>query len=285
MRVGSAHAAGIIHRILKPENILLSRTIRIKIVRFRIGQAGRHSEGLLATEEMPGPVRDRFLGTLLTPLPEQHRNLPVDQADRHFRSRRGPVKMLTGECPFKGKTCWNWCKRSTSVSRSRCASCDRPSLRLSRLLIARALRRDPADRYPNVAALVADLKLAAEGGELMTQADGSAATVSLILRRFTRNSAYLAAAQCRARENLESPSCRFRSLSTDQEDSYMAMGIGSEINSALSRVPGVRVASHLSTYRYRDNEVPDLAHIAAELKIRYVLTGSLRHEETESGNC
>jgi adenylate cyclase len=41
-------------------------------------------------------------------------------------------------------------------------------------------------------------------------------------------------------------------------------------------VPGVRVASHLATYRYRGNDVPDLAQIAAELKIRYVLTGSLR---------
>ena len=56
----------------------------------------------------------------------------------------------------------------------------------------------------------------------------------------------------------------------------MAMGIGSEINSALSRVPGVRVASHLATYKYKDNDIPDLAKIAADLKIRYVLTGSLR---------
>jgi TolB-like protein/Flp pilus assembly protein TadD len=78
------------------------------------------------------------------------------------------------------------------------------------------------------------------------------------------------------REKISIAVLPFRSLSADQEDSFMAMGIGSEINSALSRVPGVRVASHLATYRYRDSEIPDLSQIAAELKIRYVLTGSLR---------
>ena len=59
----------------------------------------------------------------------------------------------------------------------------------------------------------------------------------------------------------------------------MAMGIGSEISSALSRVPGIRVASNLSTFHYQ-NEVPDLQEIAAKLKIRYVLTGSLRRSGT-----
>lgn len=55
----------------------------------------------------------------------------------------------------------------------------------------------------------------------------------------------------------------------------MAMGIGSEVSSALSRTPGIRVASHLATYRYRE-DVPELQEIADRLKIRYVLTGSLR---------
>ena len=57
------------------------------------------------------------------------------------------------------------------------------------------------------------------------------------------------------------------------------MGIGSEIGSALSRVPAIRVASNLATYRYRD-DVPDLFEIANRLNIRYVLNGSLRRAGT-----
>ena len=71
----------------------------------------------------------------------------------------------------------------------------------------------------------------------------------------------------------------FRSLSADKEDEYMAMGIGSEIGSALSRVPAIRVASNLATYRYRD-DAPDLMEIAHKLNIRYVLNGSLRRAGT-----
>jgi len=273
--VGSAHAAGIIHRDLKPENILLSRHDQIKIVDFGLAKQGADSEGLLATEEMlTGP--GSFLGTLAYAAPEQHRNLPVDQRTDIFALGVVLFKMLTGELPFQGK---NLLELVQAIN-----LCEPKSLRELRpalspaleALIARALRRDPADRYPNVAALVADLKLAAEGGELMTQADGSAATVEFDSATVTRTRP-ISQPPSAGREKISIAVLPFRSLSTDQEDSYMAMGIGSEINSALSRVPGVRVASHLSTYRYRDNEVPDLAHIAAELKIRYVLTGSLRH--------
>jgi serine/threonine protein kinase/Flp pilus assembly protein TadD len=273
--VGSAHAAGIIHRDLKPENILLSRHDQIKIVDFGLAKQGTDSEGLLATEEMlTGP--GSFLGTLAYAAPEQHRNLPVDQRTDIFALGVVLFKMLTGELPFQGK---NLLELVQAIN-----LCEPKSLRALRpalspaleALIARALRRDPADRYPNVAALVADLKLAAEVRELTTQAGGSAATVEFDSATVTRMRP-ISQPPSAGREKISIAVLPFRSLSTDQEDSYMALGIGSEINSALSRVPGVRVASHLSTYRYRDNEVPDLAHIAAELKIRYVLTGSLRH--------
>jgi serine/threonine protein kinase/tetratricopeptide (TPR) repeat protein len=273
--VGSAHAAGIIHRDLKPENILLSRHDQIKIVDFGLAKQGADSEGLLATEEMlTGP--GSFLGTLAYAAPEQHRNLPVDQRTDIFALGVVLFKMLTGELPFQGRNLLELVQ-AINLCEPKSLRELRPALSPSlEALIVRALRRDPADRYPNVAALVADLKLAAEVGELTTQGGSSAATVEFDSATITRTRP-TSQPPSAGREKISIAVLPFRSLSTDQEDSYMAMGIGSEINSALSRVPGVRVASHLSTYRYRDNEVPDLAHIAAELKIRYVLTGSLRH--------
>ena len=148
-------------------------------------------------------------------------------------------------------------------------------------LIARAMQREPADRYPNVGELAADLKLAGEAGEHATLAGASISQSGLGSSPETRissasGSSTFAQPPVAGREKISIAVLPFRSLSADQEDSYMAEGIGSEINSALSRVPGVRVASHLSTYRYKDKEIPDLSRIASDLKIRYVLTGSLR---------
>ncbi len=280
--VGSAHAAGIIHRDLKPENILLSRHDQIKIVDFGLAKQDSDPKGMLPTQEMlTGP--GSFLGTLCYAAPEQHQNLPVDQRTDIFALGVVLFKMLTGELPFYGK---NLMELMQAINR-----CEARSLRQLRptappildALIARALQREPADRYPNVAALAADLRSAGDIGESATQAGAGIAHPGLGSSAETRfgfgsgsSSSSFAQPPVAGRERISIAVLPFRSLSADQEDSYMAMGIGSEINSALSRVPGVRVASHLATYRYRDNEVPDLSRIAAELNIRYVLTGSLR---------
>jgi serine/threonine protein kinase/tetratricopeptide (TPR) repeat protein len=276
--VGSAHGAAIVHRDLKPENILLSRHDQVKIVVFGLAKQGSDPKGGLATQEMlTGP--GSFLGTLCYAAPEQHQNLPVDQRTDIFALGVVLFKMRTGELPFYGK---NLMELMQAINR-----CEARSLRQLRptappildALIARALQREPTDRYSNVAALAADLKLAGEIGESETQA-GVGITrpelASLAETRIGSGSSSFAQPPVAGREKISIAVLPFRSLSADQEDCYMAMGIGSEINSALSRVHGVRVASHLATYRYRDNEVPDLSRIAAELNIRYVLTGSLR---------
>lgn len=276
--VATAHAAGIVHRDLKPENILISRHDQIKIVDFGLAKQGADVRGVLPTQEMltsPGS----FMGTLCYAAPEQHQNLPVDQRTDIFALGVVLFKMLTGELPFYGK---NLMELVQSINR-----CEPRSLRSLRptappvldALIARALQKEPVDRYPDLAALTVDLKAAGEVGEHETQTgivipqsgQGSAAE-----GRVSSGSSTFAQPPVAGREKISIAVLPFRSLSADEEDRYMAMGIGSEINSALSRVPGVRVASHLATYRYKDNEVPDLGRIATELKIRYVLTGSLR---------
>jgi serine/threonine protein kinase/Flp pilus assembly protein TadD len=276
--VGCAHAAGIIHRDLKPENILISRHDQIKIVDFGLAKQSFDSSGLGATQEMltnPGV----FLGTIYYAAPEQHLNLPVDQRTDIFSLGVVLFTMLTGEMPFEGK---NLLDLVQAISR-----CEPRSLRALRpslppvleTLIARALQREPADRYQNVGALAEDWRLAAEAGEIGSVVAATITSAGVDSRRTSgirSLSSSFSQPPSVGREKISIAVLPFRSLSADQEDSYMAMGIGSEINSALSRVPGVRVASHLATYRYRDNEIPDLAQIAADLNIRYVLTGSLR---------
>jgi TolB-like protein/Flp pilus assembly protein TadD len=67
----------------------------------------------------------------------------------------------------------------------------------------------------------------------------------------------------------------FESFSASPDDAFMAAGIASEIISALSGVPDLRVASRLASFPFH-GPAPDLKKIARSLQIRYVLTGSLR---------
>ena len=275
--VGSAHAAGIIHRDLKPENILISKHDQVKIVDFGLAKQQADSTGLLATQaELTGP--GFFLGTLCYAAPEQHLNLPVDQRTDIFSFGVVLFKMLTGELPFAGN---NLLELVQAINRcdARSARKLRPALPpILDALIARALQQDPAKRYQDVAAMAVDLKLAVEGGDTpLTSASGvNVAAANSGAARVSSVSGSFAQPPSAGREKISIAVMPFRSLSADEEDNYMALGIGSEINSALSRVPGVRVASHLATYRYKDDEKPDLAQIATDLKIRYVMTGSLR---------
>jgi len=276
-----AHAAGIIHRDLKPENVLVSRQDQIKIVDFGLAKQQTDFTGTMATEEMlttPGS----FLGTLCYAAPEQNRNGPIDQRTDIFAFGVLLYKMLTGELPFQGK---NLMELLEAVNRCQVRPLGelRPGLPPAMYgIVVRCLQIYPADRYPNVADMAADLRRAGEEGESTGQIPASTYTARYTSAsnapetRTGSSSASFAQPPTAGREKISIGVLPFRSLSADEEDSYMAMGIGSEINSALSRVPGVRVASHLATYRYRGNDVPDLAQIAAELKIRYVLTGSLR---------
>jgi len=275
--VGTAHEAGIIHRDLKPANILINRQDNVKIVDFGLAKQSADLTGAGPTQEMltaPGA----FLGTLYYAAPEQHLNQPIDQRTDIFSLGIVLFAMLTGELPFQGQ---NLLEIVQAVDRCQPKPLRelRPSApQILESLVTRALQRDPANRYQSVAAMAADWKLAAEAGESGTQGDARLPQPdSARARALGRSSSESFARPPGAGgEKISIAVLPFRSLSADQEDSYMAMGIGSEINSALSRVPGVRVASHLSTYRYKDNEAADLAQIAADLKIRYVLTGSLR---------
>jgi serine/threonine protein kinase/Flp pilus assembly protein TadD len=278
--VGCAHAAGIIHRDLKPENILISRNDQVKIVDFGLAKQEADPTGLLATQAaLTGP--GFFLGTVCYASPEQHLNRPVDQRSDIFALGVVLFKMLTGELPFAGS---NLLELVQAINRS-----DARSLRKVRpavppildTLVARALQHDPANRYQNVAALAADLKLAGEDGGATIEGSGGyihplKTNSSAGPMHATSASGSFAQPPGAGHEKISIAVMPFRSLSPDEEDSYMALGIGSEINSALSRVPGVRVASHLATYRYKDEEKPDLAQIASALNIRYVMTGSLR---------
>ena len=61
----------------------------------------------------------------------------------------------------------------------------------------------------------------------------------------------------------------------------MAEGITTEIISALSGVPGVHMAPHLASIRFKDS-AQDLHAAATALNVRYIVTGSLRRSEART---
>ena len=67
----------------------------------------------------------------------------------------------------------------------------------------------------------------------------------------------------------------FENMSADTDNEYFADGISEEILNLLAGVKGMSVASRTSAFAFKGKELP-IPEIAAALKVRYVLEGSVR---------
>jgi tetratricopeptide (TPR) repeat protein len=141
--LGAAHRAGVVHRDLKPGNVLVDDTgssLRVAITDFGIA---RSLAGSALTR--PGTV----LGTLGYLSPEQARGEAVDGRSDLYTLGLLLYEMLTGELPFSGATeAEMLAQRLTGAPRNlRWAGVAVPP-RL-RAVVQRLLARDPGRRYPN----------------------------------------------------------------------------------------------------------------------------------------
>jgi adenylate cyclase len=67
----------------------------------------------------------------------------------------------------------------------------------------------------------------------------------------------------------------FQDLSQDQDQEYLSDGIAEELLNRLARIPELRVTSRHSAFYYKGKDIR-LADVARELKVSYILEGSVR---------
>ncbi len=150
--LGAAHRTGVIHRDLKPDNVLIAEAEdggerSIKLLDF--GLAKYHpTSGVENTNlTLPGFV----IGTLAYMAPEQLSGDEADERSDLFAVGVIVFEALTGRKPFSGRTPAQVLSSmlETDVALPRDS---RATRRLNRVVV-RCLAGDPADRYPSVAEL------------------------------------------------------------------------------------------------------------------------------------
>ena len=142
--LAAAHARGLVHRDVKPSNVLVQLDGRVKVTDFGIAKAADQTGDELTRA---GSV----LGTARYLAPEQLEGQPVDERADVYSLGLVLYEMLTGRAPFGADT-----EIATAVARLTTTpprlSDVRPDVAPGLAhVVDRALERNPADRWPNAA--------------------------------------------------------------------------------------------------------------------------------------
>ena len=164
-----AHRHGIVHRDIKPHNVLVDHEGRVKVADFGIARAGSSQ----MTEA------GSIIGTAQYLSPEQARGAPVDESSDLYSTGILLYELLTGELPFNGETPVEIAMKHLSQVPPAPSTIRTEIPRDLDLVVLRALAKEPADRYRSAKELDRDLELVGRGEPV---ADETEAAATMVLR-------------------------------------------------------------------------------------------------------
>ena len=295
--LGYAHEHGVIHRDVKPENILLTRDGNTLVADFGLARA----VGSEAAEQLT--ATGISVGTPEYMSPEQITgSTDLDARSDIYSLGCVLYEMLAGEPPFTGRT-------SQAVMAKRFAG-PAPSVRVLRptvpasveAAVARALSRKAGDRFATAGDLARALQAPATEATAAPALVTTPPTISAVpLPRTGRRRLTLAAlglgffiglgvlfAWQRTHPKAGAGGgskmvavLPFENLG-DSADAYFAEGITDELRGKLSQLAGIQVIARGSSDQYR-HTAKQPQQIARELGVDYLLTATVQWERVPGG--
>ncbi len=289
--LGAAHGKGVVHRDLKPGNVMVDRDGRVKLLDF--GLAKRASDTIVGDEggSSLAPTRGAELtrrgevvGTVPYMSPEQLEGRPIDPRTDIFSLGIVMYEMLSGRRPFSGDSP---AALISSLMKDAPPPLDgaRPGIpaRLARLVHA-CLAKDPAARIQSAAELkreLEELQRGRVGAPRTSLAWVAAVAVGLVLAGALLWRWPATAPEGGSEERIGIVVLPFENLGLT-EDQYFTDGITEEIANRLGTMPELRVTSRTSAMQYREKR-PAIRQIGEELDVDYVLEGTVRWQRSGSG--
>lgn len=282
-----AHSRGVVHRDVKPENILLAAGHAI-VADFGIARAVAAVGDARLTET------GLAIGTAAYMSPEQASGGHVDGRSDIYSLGCVLYEMLTGAPPFTGPT--------AQAILARQAHDPVPPLRTVRpsvpealeRTVSRALAKTPPDRFATAAGFAEALAAAGE----TQRASPSAGAERMSARQLHRRTLVVAAillgviglgvaglvrsGRLADGRDVTPPGAirsvavlPFADLSAAQDQEFFSDGIAEELISALSRLPGLRVMARTSSFAFKGTHA-DAREIGRRLGVEAALEGSVR---------
>ncbi len=275
--LSAAHARGIVHRDVKPGNILVGSDGAVRLLDFGLAMVVDKSDS--TSRVTPGTV-----GYMS---PEQARNLPLDARTDIWSLGIVLYEMLSGVRPFRAFTAPEIVSAILHDEPEPIATL-RPDVPPALgTIVGRLLQKDPADRYASADNLLGDLSrvvsssnpesLSRNSGTRRALLVGGAILIVVVAgllpwRSFRENAAASRFASGRARPSIAV--LPLASLSGDSADNVLARGITEELTAVLAGSGVMRVISSTSVSGFRTREL-DVRKIADSLGVSSLLEGTL----------
>lgn len=271
--VAAVHAAGLLHRDIKAQNVVREDTGRIVLMDFGTG------------EEIKSP-KPRLAGTPLYLAPEILAGGAASAASDVYSLGVLLFYLVTGTFPVQAR----------SVDALKGAHLDRRRRRLARVnpavpaafarVVDRALSREPSARFETAA----DMERALRGFTSRAQAGPGLGWRGLGAALVTAVAAVaMVGPLVRARPNLARPTepmsmavLPLRVVSGDSTAALLADGLTDQLITTLGQVHALRVTAHTSVLRFK-NGVQPIASIAQQLGVEDVLEGTVAVEPSAAG--
>src|SRR5437660_7330530 len=163
-----AHRHGIVHRDIKPHNVLVDAEGSLKVTDFGIARAGASSQMTEAGS---------IIGTAQYLSPEQAKGAPVDQTSDLYSVGVVLYELLTGVVPFSGDTPVEIAMKHLSAVPEGPSAQRGEIPRNLDLVILRALAKDPSDRYQSAEEMDADLERVQRGAAVSPATEEAATAI------------------------------------------------------------------------------------------------------------
>src|SRR5256714_2356066 len=288
-----AHEHGVLHRDLKPGNILLDGRGEPFVTDFGLAKwldtttdltrslAIFGTPGYIAPEQAKGPAAK------LTPSADVY-SLGAILFD-----------LFTGRPPFLGEHALAVIQQASEKPAPKLRSIVPALDRNLETICARCLEREPAARYRSAGDLAVDLERWLEGRPIIARRVSPPVRTWHWSKRNPTLAAVTAAAVCSAMaaaflffsHNGLPPQSRlpttslireksvavlpFENLSNDKQNSYFADGVQDEILSDLAKIADLKVISRTSVMQYKSGVTRNLREIGQQLGVAHVVEGSV----------
>jgi serine/threonine protein kinase/Tfp pilus assembly protein PilF len=236
-----AHRRGVLHRDLKPGNIMLAErrgsadAATVKVLDFGLAKVAQSEPD--ATRTVAGTV----MGTPAYMAPEQVEGQTLDERSEVFSFGAVLYEMLTRRRAFEGASLVDVLN---AVVRSDPAPSNAP-LALDRI-VRRCLQKEPAKRYQSMA----ELRRALETVRDSASPKPSTTQPSIAVLPFA-------------------------DMSAGKDHEWFSDGLSEEIINALVQIPGLTVIARTSAFAFKGKQ-EDIRRIADVLGVTHVLEGSVR---------